>query len=226
MRHLPSLAKVMCLRYVNANMAWQLGHDEEALRKLAQHADILGLTECRTRDNKPLDVAEILGPEWRVFQTMRDEKGRLSAAHAGTVCAVRKGIKVRRSTLLPLSPKGHKVQARYQRVTVIVDRGVVDVIVGHNPLPTTGQQRTAARNASTAIGRAKRRRANNPRRRWIWMGDCNMDPKVWARAMGAPFFFGDRPMCTLWSAGWGNVRRVKFKVKGLDHWVLGLQRAA
>ncbi len=205
------------LRYVTANLAWQLGGDVRLLQTIAAHADVLMLVECRDKHNEPIDVAAALGPDWQVQQDLS------SAARAGTVTAVRVGIKVRRTKLRDLSDKGHNVQARFQRRTVIVDHGiVVDVIAGHNPLPSTGRMGQAKERAKRLIGYVRSLRTKQ--RLWIWGGDANMEPDQWAATIDAPFHEGSKPMVLCWSAGWGPVNVTRREVRGSDHLILTLQK--
>lgn len=216
--------KVRHPRFVNVNMAWQLGGDAELLKWIAKFADVLGIEEARTADNQPLDIQAILGDEWEVQQNLSD------AAHAGSVTAVRRrpGLKVLNTRLDLMSAPGHKVQARYQRTTTIRDASMrlrkrVRVIVGHAALPSTGRHQQAVQSARREIGTARRWRARaKSLTRWIGMWDCNADPDVWAHQIGAPNHFGSRPMVTCWSEGWGEVRLLKIRHKGTDHYILVL----
>jgi len=213
-------------RFVNVNMAWQLGGDAELLKWIAKFADVMGIEEARTADNQPLDVQAILGDEWDVRQDLS------SAAKAGSVTAVRRrpGLKVLSTRLDVMSDAGHKVQARYQRTTTIRDTSVrrrkrVRVIVGHAALPSTGRHEQAVQSARRAIGTARRWRARAKFMvRWIGMWDCNADPDLWAHQIGAPNHFGAKPMVTCWSEGWGPVRLLKIRRKGTDHFILVLKR--
>lgn len=211
-------------RFVNVNMAWQLGHDAELLRWIAKFADVMGIEEARTADNQPLDIQTILGDEWDVQQDLS------SAAKAGSVTAVRRrpGLKVLSTKLEVMSDAGRKVQARYQRTTTIRDASMrlrkrVRVIVGHAALPSTGRHEQAVQSARREISTARRWRARAKFTvRWIGMWDCNADPDVWAHQIGAPNHFGARPMVTCWSKGWGEVRLLKIRRKGTDHYILVL----
>ena len=218
--------------YRTANLAFQIGHNAALIHEVADGADVLGLVECRDASNRPVDVAAILGPEWRVQQNLR------SGAKAGSVTAVRKGagVKVRRSRLRRISDPGRDVQARYQRETVLVDHGVVtEFAVGHLPVVASGRQDDAARTTRAWLSGARRRvaradrrndrrhrRGKRPRlRRWLWAGDANQDPGAWARSLGAPHHFGVRPMALCWGPGWlVESKRARKGLTGTDHAVL------
>lgn len=212
------------LVYSTANLAWQLGGDADLARAVAREAEVVVFVECRTKDGKPIDIARILGRGWQVQQA---GIARPNDAWSGTATAVRTGIEVRRtrmSLLSDASNEGNGVQERRQRLTVIEDpyaHAVVDLLGGHNPLPSTGRMLQARENARTLVGHAQRRHHANPkRRRWIWMGDSNTDPATWARALNATDFYGARPMAACWSDGWGAVATSRRRVKGSDHYVL------
>ena len=211
-------------RYDLANAAWQLAGDKALLLALAERADVLLLVECRTRDNRPLDVARALGPGWDVRQDCT------SAARAGSVVAVRRGsrVTIRRSRICLASPAGPGVQARYRRQATLVDRGGrrprrVRIAVQHNPLPATGRQRLAVDSACGWARRARRWRRARPRRRcWLWAGDANMPPEQMGHHLGAPHHYGQRPMVAAWSVGWGRVNTSTRRIHGSDHAVLTL----
>lgn len=216
------------LRWTLINMTWQLGHDATLLIDAAQDADLLLLVECRTKDNQPLDVAQILGPDWDTRQDLTN------AARAGTVLAVRRasGVEVLSSVLVLLSHADHGVQARYQRVSVVREprwwlrRRKVRVIIGHAPVEETGRHEEAVTRTRRVIDGVKRwrgRRAVPWRRPWIGGWDGNDEPLVWANAIGAPNYYGGRPMVIGWSHGWGKVRTWRRRIKGADHTVITVE---
>lgn len=214
------------VRIEAANLAWQLGGDATALRTLAEKADVLILVECRKMTDAPLDVAKILGAGWLVQQDLT------SSARAGSVTAVRKasGIKVRSSRLRLLSKAGKGVQARHQRITGLKhpDGTITEVNAAHAPLPSTGRVPQARARSRAWVAATRRRmdaaaaRRRGVQRRWVWGGDCNANPADWAKTLGAPHFYGDRPMVICWSNGWGAVSTSKRRVAGSDHAVLVL----
>jgi hypothetical protein len=212
------------LVYSVANLAWQLGGDADLVRETAANAEVLVLVECRTRAHDPIDIARILGRGWQVQQS---GIAKPDDARAGTTTAVRNGIKVRRTRLSLLSDASHEgdgVQRRHQRLTVLEDPyadAVVDLMGGHNPLPSTGRFMQARQNAQFLVANAQRRHHTLPKRRqWLWMGDPNTDPATWARALGAARHYGIRPMAACWSNGWGDLATSRRHVKGSDHYVL------
>lgn len=219
------------LRWTLVNMTWQLGHDTGLLRTAAVHADVLLLVECRTKDNQPLDVAQILGPDWDTRQDLTN------AALAGTVLAVRRssGATIISSVLVLLSHADKGVQARYQRVSVIREprrwlrRRKVRVIIGHAPVEETGRHGEAVARTRRVIEGAKRwrgRRAVPWRRPWLGAWDGNDDPAAFARAIGAPHHYGIRPMVLGWSHGWGQVVTSSRRITGADHAVLSAETPA
>ncbi|MDN4174746.1 hypothetical protein QWY28_17425 [Nocardioides sp. SOB77] len=221
-----------------ANMAYQLGGDAQLLRRLAdgwtdddgtRHAaaDVLELVECRTRDNQPLDVAEILGPGWDVRQDLR------SADRAGSVVAVRRrsGVRIVWSRLQlasRASRAGAGVQDRYRRASVLVDhRGPFRLGVQHDPLRSTGRQDDARRSSLAWVRRARRamsrRAAAAVRRlplRWMYVGDPNRPHHAVRAELGAPHSHGADVMTRVWSAGWGRARVSADRLSGTDHHVL------
>lgn len=202
--------------YRTVNAAWQMGHNAALIREVAKGADVLALVECRDARNRPVNVKRILGADWWVQQDLR------SGARAGSVTAVRKGsgVGVKRSSLRRLSDRGHKVQVRYQRVTVLRDHGQrVVLTVAHNPLPSTGRMRQAVTRTQAWV-RARARVV------WLWAGDANADPRTWARVLGASGYHGVRPMVMAWSRGFNDSgRSVRKRVPGTDHAVLTVTTA-
>jgi len=209
--------------YRAVNATFQLGHNATLIRTAAEGVDVLGLVECRDAKNQPVDVAAILGSE---FDTRQDTS---SGARAGSVLTVRKssGIKVKRSRLRLLSAAARGVQRRDMRVTTILEPGYrTRVIVAHNPTPDTGKQPQAVRRTRRAISHARRwanrarRKLGLRQRRWIWLGDANMQPDDFARAIDAPHHFGAKPMVAAWSEGFGDVQVAAQRFDGSDHAVL------
>lgn len=213
--------------YCVINAAWQLGGDRRLFQRATKDVEAIVALECRTKDEKPLDVADILGPGWKVQQRLRDLQGRPSAALAGTVTAVRRHIPVRRTTLQPLSPGNSEVMARFQRLTVIRDGDwITDLMGGHNPLLSTGVQRAAVGNAVIMTKRADKRARREPAerilagRRWARFDDCNMDPDQWAKILDARQHMGDMPMSMTFGAHWGGLEFHKRWFGGADHAIL------
>ncbi len=109
----------------------------------------------------------------------------------------------------------------------------LDVV--HLPLESTGQQRRAVRIVQGVIDRARRlrrtyREQNPPpvrrtwRRRWMLLGDVNMEPAAAAKALRAPHHAGKKPMTAIWSRGWGQVKDdTRGGVVGTDHVVVELR---
>lgn len=199
--------------YCVINATWQLGHDRQLFRRAVKDAEAFVAVECRTKDEEPLDVASFLGRDWRVQQNLR------TAALAGTVTAVRRHIRVRRTVLRPLSAGNSEVMARFQRLTVIRDGDwITDLMGGHNPLQSTGVQRQAVGNAVIMTNNAAKR--DGAHRRWARFDDCNMDPEQWARILGARSHFGDKPMSMAFGPHWGKVEFHKRWLQGADHAIL------
>jgi len=204
-------------RYVVANLAWQLNGDTRLLRQLAQTADVLALVECRTRDNKPIDVATALGPAWVTAQDTT------TSARAGSVVAVRRtpDLVLRWSRLVLASPAGPGVQDRYLRIAHIIDHGrPTRVGVLHNPLRATGRQDDAVRTARAWVGRMRAVRALRPRLRWMLAGDFNMAPVAMRRLVHAPHSAGRGVLGIVWSRSWGDPSVTAVEVQGTDHAVL------
>lgn len=214
--------------YRVANLTWQWRHDRRLIRQIARDADVVGMVEARMGVDAPVDVAGLLNdPDFDVRQDTS------SSARGGSAIAVNisENLRVRRSWLRRISDGGHGVQARYERVTVVVEPGwVTRVIVAHNPLPSTGRQRQAIRRSRATVARtrtwvrrgtnAARRTIGMRQRRWIWLGDANMRPDEWARHLGAPHHFGVKPMVACWSHGFGDVQIKAARYEGSDHAVL------
>lgn len=197
-------------RYEGANMAFQLGGDARLLRELAEDADALLLVECRTKDNQPIDVKAILGPDWWVGQNLRN------AALSGTAIAIRKRGPVKRRRIAALlrlvrvSGPGREVQARYLREALIRDEdGPATLMAVHIPLTSTGQQ-------DEAVDVVHDTWRTTPGRKLLF-ADCNGRPARFAATVTAPHFSGEGVMVWLWSEGWEGVRVLWRKIRGSDH---------
>lgn len=194
-----------------ANCAWQLGGDRRLILELADGKDALVLVECRTKDNQPVDVAAILGPDWSVSQDLR------SAARSGTAIAVRKRGRIRRRRavgafrrMVQISRQASDVQARYLRAVPLRDEhGPFTLMGGHIPLKSTGQQDEALEVVEATWRRTRGRKA-------IFM-DGNARPAIVAGTVTAPHFSGDGVMVWAWSKGWGAVRVFWHAIRGSDH---------
>lgn len=219
-----------------ANMAYQLGGDAQLLHQLANGwtdrdgtvhppADVLELVECRTRDNRPFDVAAILGDDWKVAQDTS------TADRAGSVVAVRRGSGVRllwsRLQLASeASRRGAGVQDRYRRASLLADgRGPFRLGVQHDPLRSTGRQDDARRSAVAWVRRARRAMGRRLARRvrplrWMYVGDPNRPHHAVRAELGAPHSHGKDVMTRVWSAGWGRVHVSADRLAGTDHHVL------
>lgn len=196
--------------YRGVNMAWQLGGDAQLVRDMAAGADALVLVECRTKDNKPIDIRGILGPDWWVGQNIR------TAALSGTAIAIRKRGTVKRRRLVGLlrlvqvSGPGRDVQARYLRSVPIRDsQGNATLFGVHIPLASTGQQGEALGVVSDTWMATKGRK--------LLFADCNSAPAAFAANVTAPHHDGDGVVVWLWSQGWENVRVFWKKRKSTDH---------
>lgn len=201
------------------NLAWQLAGDARLLRTVADGADALILVECRNKNNEPVNVAQILGPDWIVFQNLKD--GSL----AGTAIAIRRGGPLHRrfdpsvkaaSRLLRLSRQGHKVQARYLRDARLRDAdGAITLAGVHAPLRSTGLQ-------DDALAVFKRWWKAPRKGRRLAAGDGNNAPRVIAETVGAGWVAGGDVMFAVWSQGpWDDEVTVTHRrVAGSDHFVL------
>lgn len=194
-------------------MAWQLGGDARLLRLLADDADGLVLIECRTKDNEPIDVAEILGRDWKVWQDLS------SPARAGTVIALRKGGRIRRRwgaqagrALVQVAQRGPKLQDRYLRSLPVKDAdGPFELMGVHMPISSTGQQAEAFDETYDEWRATRGRKA--------MFADCNNRPKLFAEEIGAPHHDGHGVMVWCWSNGWQGVAVNWRARKGSDHLV-------
>lgn len=210
--------------YLTANLAYQLGGDRALLERLASEGDVLSLVECRTRSNEPIDVADVLGPDFKVIQNLA------TAATAGTALAVRRhaGIRVARHDLRRASRPGRNVQARYLLDATLVDQGRETALAtGHRPLAATGRQdefdRAVRDFARQCRNRRRAQRARDVEQlRWMFAGDINEPPRKAARRLGAPHVHGADVMTFIYSAGWGPVVLDDFRVPQSDHHVLTL----
>lgn len=202
--------------YQGANLAWQLGGDAALVLELAKGADALVLVECRTKDNRPIDVRAILGPDWWVGQNLR------SAALSGTAIAIRKGGTVKRRRLAGLfrlvriSGPGRGVQARYLRAVPIRDsEGNATLFGAHIPLASTGQQGEALGVVHDTWRSTKGRK--------LLFADGNSRPDAFAANVSAPNHDGDGVVVWVWSRGWELVRVSWRKRRGSDHAVGALR---
>lgn len=198
-------------RIEGANMAYQLAGDAALLLKLAEDADALVLVECRTRDNEPIDVAAVLGPDWLVWQDLS------SPARAGTVIALRKGGPVKRqknarSSLRKIAAAGPELQTRYlRRLRVYDETGAFTLMGAHIPKKSTGKQESALKK----VGQIWRSITG---RKLIFM-DGNHRPMEVAHTITAPNFSGNGVMVYAWSAGFKDVAVRWVKRKFTDHLV-------
>jgi len=194
-----------------ANLAWQLGGDARLILELAEKHDALALVECRTKDNEPIDVAAILGPDWWVSQDVTD------GATAGTAIAIRKGGKVKRRRIaaayravVRISSGNSRVQSRYLRAAPIrVGWKRATLMAAHIPTRSSGKQDEAIA-VVTKVWRSIRGR------KLIFM-DGNNAPREVAERITAPNFDGNGVMVWAWSKRWASVRVFWHRVKGSDH---------
>lgn len=199
--------------YRAANLWWNSdGGDRRLVRTLAKDADVLALVECRTSDNKPLDIREILGVEWRVFQNTTD------AARAGSAIAVHRDSGVRWRRPFPtrarvMSAPGRDVQTRYLRTARLIDdRGPVTIGVPHIPLEDTGRQDDAIRTLRAWWHRTPGRK--------VILGDGNMPHAELQKRIGAAYSDGADVMFVCWSTGWPAMTTKAARMSGTDHNVL------
>lgn len=194
-----------------ANLAWQLGGDAQLLRELADGADGLALVECRTKDNRAIDVQAILGKHWKVWQDLS------SPARAGSVIAIRKGSKLKRRwggqmvrKLRRVASGGEKLQDRYLRSLPVKDEtGPFELMVVHIPIAATGEQ-------GVALARTRNLWTTQPGRKLIYT-DGNAAPEKTARAIGAPNFDGDGVVVWCWSHSWKDIVVTWRTKRGSDH---------
>lgn len=216
-------------RYRTANLAFQLRGDVQLLKWLARDADVLGLVECRDRNDKPVDVAKVLGKGWDVRQDLSSGK------RAGSVIAARKSadVEIKRSHLQRISRasrQGAGVQDRYRRVAHLDDNGTpTRFAVEHHPLKSTGRKDEAVGNARRWVrrlrGAATRRRVQGFKRlRWMLVGDFNARHDAIRRELGAPFSAGVDVMGAVWSHGFGDAKvSIARHVPSTDHGVLTIK---
>lgn len=221
--------------YVAINAAWQMRGDVDLVLDAAENADVLGVVEARTGDNRPIDVAQILHlgglrraaegfPAWQVGQDTS------SGAASGSALAVRAGspVKLRRVTTWLASRAGHwhsSVQTRWMKVGVLDDHGTrTRAIVVHFPTPSSGQQPEARRALRRAVRRAQRAGV-----RWIVLGDFNCDVAELARWLGARGCYRRDVMGVVWGhtaataargKGWGRMVGTHRQHPASDHAVL------
>lgn len=211
--------------YGGVNLAWQMGHDHDLIRRFAEGRDVLAFIEARDKANRPVDVGHHLGPDFDTYQDLS------SGERAGSAIAVRKGsgAHVEQSHLREVSPAGHDVQARFARLSFIrTPDGPVNLIAWHNPLSSTGVQGKAMATAEQIIdhrddARQKSLPGKGPERKWLAYADVNMDPAAAARQLGAAHHIGRHPVALFWSEGWGDVKATAEQMKGTDHAVLTLR---
>lgn len=221
------------LRVDLANLTWQWAYDAQLVENTAK-GDVAAFVEARTADNEPVRIGRILGRGWRAVQNTA------TGATAGAAVAVRKGgrVKIRRRMFWRLSKAGRNVQQRDAVTVVLVERDgdtVIEthLIVAHNPLKSTGQQKAAVATARSRVLAARARRSrvqmrpSTPTRkhviRWAVMGDGNMAPAEWCKALGGARFYGESPMAIVLGDGWGRVEFSKRHLRGADHAVLTLK---
>lgn len=205
------MTRVVTVPFGGANLAWQLGGDARLVRELASLHDALVLLECRTKDNEPIDVQEILGPGWWVMQDTSD------GSRSGTAIAIRKRGKVKRRRIAHLwlrfnqiSAGNSRVQARYLlAVPVKVGRKRTTLLGAHIPTRSSGKQAEAL----VAVRRAWRSIGG---RKLIFM-DGNGEPSAVAETVTAPHFSGNGVMVWSWSQGWEGIRVSWRTVTGSDH---------
>lgn len=194
-----------------ANMAWQLGGDARLLHELASLHDALVLLECRTKDEQPIDVAEILGPGWWVMQDTTD------SSKSGTAIAIKTGGKVKRrlvahalQRVVEISDGNSRVQARYLLAVPIKVGGKRTTLMGaHIPTRSSGKQAEAL----WVVRRVWRRTLG---RKVIFM-DGNDEPRAVAETVTAPHFSGNGVMVWAWSQGWEGIKVFWRTVRGSDH---------
>lgn len=211
----------MRTRIAVINLDWTQGNERAVLHRYAATHDILAIVEARTHDNRPLDVAAILGDRWTVLQCLD------SAAESGSALAIRNDarIKVADWSIERMSKAGRDVQARYL-LTAVLRFGWLPrwrrrrvLLVGHLPLPSTGRQRDSVGHIRGTLRWVRARR-----RRWMFLGDVNMTPDQFAAAIDAPHVYGHKPMAAAWSWGWRDVRTAADPPSpGTDHHVLKLR---
>lgn len=205
------------------NLAWGMHRDRETLREEARDCDVLAVVEARTGDNRPIDVAAILGNEWDVRQDTS------TAAKSGSALAVRidSPVRIRRWAMARASRRGRDVQDRYRVSATLVDRSrplgrrLVRVGVQHNPIASNHRQPEAVASAARWVRRARRWRLVT-RGRWVLLGDFNLEPTVMQNRTGAFRAWGVKPMGVLLSKGW-RVDTSRHRSPGSDHYILTMK---
>lgn len=216
----------MNTRYGVVNAAWQLGGDVELLRSVAAQHEVLGIVEARTRNNQPLDVKAILGPDYAVRQNTR------TAATAGTAIAIRKGAGVTGAWWQSfLMNRGNgAVQARYLKQLIVRDgSGPVRLGVAHLALESSGMHEEGIRACKAFVERSRAamtraHRQGRPLPRWLLLADGNESHESIGKKLHAPFSCGADVMGAWWSTGWGNAECLTRPWPNTDHHVLTLHR--
>jgi hypothetical protein len=223
------------LRVDLVNATWQWAYDAQLLENSAR-GDVLAVVEARTADNEPVRVGRILGRSWQVVQNLA------TGATAGAAVAVRRDspVHIRSRWFWRLSRAGRNVQQRDAVTVVLIEKTPTTVyethlIVAHNPLRSTGQQKAAVTTARGHVIKARARRSRVQMRRavtkrktvvrWAVMGDGNMPPADWCKALGGDRFYGEAPMAIILGPGWGHVRFDKRNLHGADHAVLMMEES-
>lgn len=221
----------MRIPIATVNLTFQWGHDKALLLDVAQTPVrgelplLLEGVEARTGGEhpEPINVQSTLGSDWHVVQNLS------TVAKAGSWFAIRKGhgLTLRDHWMFQLSPDGPGVQDRHQQCGIIDIEGVravLDIGVGHFPVPDTDLHDDALRRMGRwwdrAIDRRRRSAARGVNRVVQWGGDPNMTPFQLGHSLGAPHWFGDKPMANVWSSGLHHVMTSSRRVRFADHRVL------